>query len=95
MKIDCISIGYWPVIGGTETVVRNIAERMAQRGHDVTVHTGYYNPNYDGELKKSEIHNGVKIERYRLFPFYIFFPKIRQCQISVDFSQVCEPAPKT
>ncbi len=44
MKIDDISIGYFPIVGGTETVVKNIAERMTKRGHDVTVHTSTYNP---------------------------------------------------
>lgn len=81
MKIDYIAVGYWPVVGGTEFFVKNIAERMAQRGHDVTVHTSTYNPNYNGELKKKEVVNGVKIRRYRLLPFYIFFPKINNQQI--------------
>lgn len=86
MKIDYISIGYWPIVGGTEAIVRNVAERMARRGHDVTVHTSAYNPNYDGELKKSEIYNGVKIQRYRLFPFYTFLPKIISPEIIHLFS---------
>jgi len=86
MKIDYISIGYWPIVGGTETVVKNVAERMAQRGHDVTVHASYYNPNYNGELKKSETLNGVKIVRYKLLPYYIFFPRIKNPEIIHLFS---------
>jgi glycosyltransferase involved in cell wall biosynthesis len=73
-------------VGGTETIVKNVAERMAQRGHDVTVHASYYNPNYNGELKKSETLNGVKIVRYRLFPYYIFFPRIKNPEIIHLFS---------
>ena len=46
MKIDFISTGYYPIIGGTETVVKNLAGRMALKGHSVTVHTSTYNPNY-------------------------------------------------
>ena len=47
MKIDFISTGYYPIIGGTETVVKNLAERMALKGHNVTVHASTYNPNYN------------------------------------------------
>lgn len=86
LKIDYICIGYWPIFGGTETVVRKIAEIMAKRGHDITVHTSFYNPNYKGELKASETFNGVKIKRHKLFPLYIFFPKIKNPQIVHLFS---------
>ena len=70
MKIDYITIGYFPIIGGTETVVKNIAEIMAKRGHEVTVHTSTYNPNFNGNLKDSEIINGVKVLRYKLHPLH-------------------------
>ena len=86
MKIDYIAVGYWPVVGGTETILKNIAERMAQRGHDVTVHTSTYNPNYLGKLKNEDVVNGVKIRRYLLLPFYIFFPKIKNPQVIHLFS---------
>lgn len=86
MKIDFIAIGYYPVIGGTETVVKNIAEIMAKRGHEVTVHTSTYNPNYNGILKDSEVINGVKVIRYKLHPLYVFFPKIRNPNVIHLFS---------
>lgn len=86
MKIDYITIGYFPIIGGTETVVKNIAEIMAKRGHEVTVHTSTYNPNFNGNLKDSEIINGVKVLRYKLHPFYVFFPKIKNPNIIHLFS---------
>lgn len=86
MKIDYICIAYDPVIGGTETIVKNNAERMVRRGHDVTVHTSTYNPNYDGEIRRREVINGVKVIRYRLFPFFIFFPRIKKPEIIHLFS---------
>ncbi|MGC8622272.1 MAG: glycosyltransferase family 4 protein [Caldisphaera sp.] len=86
MKIDYICIGYHPIIGGTENLVKNLAEKMAQKGHDVTVHTSMYNPNHLGRLSVYEIINGVKVRRYSLFPFYLFFPKIIEPQIIHLFS---------
>lgn len=86
MKIDYVCIGYDPVIGGTETIVKNIAEIMVKRGHTVTVHTSTYNPNYSGEVKRREVINGVKVIRYRIFPYFIFFPRIRKPEIIHLFS---------
>ena len=86
MKIDYVCIGYWPVIGGTETVVKNLAERMVRRGHDVTVHASTYNLNYGGALMHKEVINGVNVIRYRLLPFYVFLPKIRNPEIVYLFS---------
>lgn len=85
-KIDYICIGYSPIVGGTESIVSNIAERMVQRGHDVTVHTSTYNPNYIGDLPRFQIINGVKVRRYRLLPLFIFLPKIRDADIIHLFS---------
>lgn len=86
MKIDYICTGYHPVVGGTEILVRNIAERMSQKGHDVTVHTSTYSPNYSGKLQRKEVINGVKVFRSRLFPFFIFFPRIKKPGIVHLFS---------
>ena len=86
MKIDYIAICYWPVVGGTETVLKNVAERMVQRGYDVSIHASTYNPNYNGKLKREDVINGVKITRYQILPFYIFFPKIKDPQIIHLFS---------
>lgn len=86
MKIDYICIGYFPIVGGTETVVRNIAEIMAKKGYEVTVHTSTYNPNFKGSLKRTEVINGVKVIRYKLLPFYVFLPKIRNPDIVHLFS---------
>lgn len=86
LKIDYVCIGYWPVIGGTETVVKNLAERMVRRGHDVTVHASTYNLNYGGALMHKEVINGVNVIRYRLLPFYVFLPKIRNPEIVYLFS---------
>ena len=86
MKIDFISIGYYPIIGGTETVVKNLAEKMALKGHNVTVHASTYNPIYSGKLMRREVINGVNVIRYKLLPFYIFLPKIRNPEIIHLFS---------
>ena len=86
MKIDYICITYNPVVGGAETLVKNIAERMSQKGHDVTVHTSTLNPNYTGEIQREEVINGVRVIRSRVFPFFLFFPRIRKPEIVHLFS---------
>ena len=86
MKIDFISIGYYPIIGGTETVVKNLAEKMALKGHNATVHASTYNPNYSGKLMRREVINGVYVIRYKLLPFYVFLPKIRDPEVIHLFS---------
>lgn len=86
MKIDFISTGYYPIIGGTETVVKNLAERMALKGHNVTVHASTYNSNYNGKLMRKEVINGVNVIRYKFLPFYVFLPKIRNPEIIHLFS---------
>lgn len=46
---------YFPSVGGAQEVVRQLAERMAARGHDVTVATTRL------DERTSDIHNGVQI----------------------------------
>jgi glycosyltransferase involved in cell wall biosynthesis len=49
---------YFPSVGGVQEVMRQIAERLARRGHDVTVATTKLgNRNFD-------VHNGVKIVEF-------------------------------
>ena len=70
-------MAYYPVIGGTETYVLELTRRMASRGHSVTVHTSFLNPNYNGQLLKSDRYQGVEVIRHKLFPPYLFFPKLK------------------
>ena len=48
-----------PHRGGVQEVIRQIAERMAARGHDVTVATSRH------PQRKSKIANGVKVREFR------------------------------
>jgi glycosyltransferase involved in cell wall biosynthesis len=50
---------YPPHRGGVQEVMRQIAERMATRGHDVTVATSRH------PLRKSNLVNGVKIREFK------------------------------
>src|ERR1700761_4354060 len=50
---------YPPHRGGVQEVMRQIAERMVARGHDVTVATRRH------RLRKQEVVNGVKIRAFR------------------------------
>lgn len=49
---------YYPSVGGAQEVMRQIAERMARRGHDVTVATTRI------PARASKTHNGVKIVEF-------------------------------
>lgn len=60
MKILHTAAFYHPRSGGAEEVVRQLSERLAARGHDVTVATTAL------EERRTQIHNGVKIA-----PFHI------------------------
>jgi L-malate glycosyltransferase len=51
---------YWPHRGGVQEVIRQIAERMAARGHDVSVATRIH-PD-----RKTNVHNGVRIHAFRV-----------------------------
>ncbi|WP_292379757.1 glycosyltransferase family 4 protein [Methanosarcina sp. UBA289] len=63
MKIAQICPRYYPDIGGVETHVREISERLVKAGHDVEVIT----TDPTGKLSKREIVNGVKVLRFRSF----------------------------
>jgi L-malate glycosyltransferase len=58
MKLLLCCESYWPHRGGVQEVMRQIAERMAARGHDVSVATRVH-PD-----RKTDIHNGVRIHAF-------------------------------
>jgi glycosyltransferase involved in cell wall biosynthesis len=58
MKLLLCCESYWPHRGGVQEVMRQIAERMAAKGHDVTVATSRH------PRRKSNIVNGVTIRAF-------------------------------
>ena len=75
MKIAQICPRYFPDIGGVETHVKEISERLVKAGHDVEVIT----TDSTGKLNKRETINGVKVIRFRSFApgnAYYFAPQI-------------------
>lgn len=58
MHIVFILEYYPPHLGGIQVVFKNVAERLIQRGHDVTVVTGR-----TGDTETREVRNGVSICR--------------------------------
>ncbi|RDI70459.1 glycosyltransferase family 4 protein [Halopelagius longus] len=61
MKVLQVTPRYPPQSGGVETHVREISERLVERGHDVTVVTADAG---DGGFRR-ERRNGVRVRRYR------------------------------
>jgi glycosyltransferase involved in cell wall biosynthesis len=59
MRLLMCCESYPPHRGGVQEVMRQIAERMAARGHDVTVATSRH------YRRKSKVVNGVKIQEFR------------------------------
>lgn len=51
---------YEPAKGGSEEVVRQISERLVQRGHEVTVATSYH------PQRQFDTLNGVKIKQFKI-----------------------------
>ncbi len=75
MKIAQICPRYSPDIGGVETHVKEISERLVKAGHDVEVIT----TDPTGKLSRRETINGVKVVRFRSFApgnAYYFAPQI-------------------
>jgi glycosyltransferase involved in cell wall biosynthesis len=58
MKLLLCCESYWPYRGGVQEVMRQIAERLVRRGHDVTVATSRH------RLRKANVINGVKIQSF-------------------------------
>jgi len=75
LKIAQICPRYFPDIGGVETHVKEISERLAKAGHDVEVIT----TDPTGKLNRRDAINGVEIIRFRSFApgnAYYFAPQI-------------------
>jgi glycosyltransferase involved in cell wall biosynthesis len=60
MKLLFCCESYWPQPGGVQEVMRQIAERMAARGHDVSVATRTLSD------RKADTHNGVRIHSFKV-----------------------------
>jgi L-malate glycosyltransferase len=58
MKLLLCCESYWPHRGGVQEVMRQIAERMAASGHDVSVATRVHSD------RKTDVHNGVRIHAF-------------------------------
>ena len=75
MKIAQVCPRYFPYIGGVETNVKEISERLVLVNHDVEVIT----TDPSGKLRKKDIINGVKVTRFKSFApgeAYYFAPQI-------------------
>lgn len=73
MKIILVCPRFYPDIGGVETHVREIGERLVKRGHDVEVVC----TDPHGIYPKRDLLNGVQITRFRCFAprdAYFFAP---------------------
>jgi glycosyltransferase involved in cell wall biosynthesis len=61
LKIAQVCPRYYPDIGGVETHVREISERLVKNGHEVEVIT----TDPTGKLRKKEFISGVEVTRFR------------------------------
>ena len=62
MKVLYVAPRYFPAMGGAETHVKEVSERLACRGHDVTVLTTHERG--EPTLPASEVINGVTVVRF-------------------------------
>ena len=63
MKILQVTPRYPPHTGGVETHVKEISERLVDRGHEVVVHSADFGSDVEGW----ELRNGVEVHRHRSF----------------------------
>jgi colanic acid biosynthesis glycosyl transferase WcaI len=73
MKITLITITYPPEIGGAAHLIYELAHSLMERGHDITVLTGFphYNlevtpPEYRRGWRMNEILDGIPVRRIRI-----------------------------
>ena len=66
MKIlMAVSYYYYSLVGGTQTVVKELANRLCQRGHDVGIFTMYVKKSGEVEWKMEEVfEQGIKVIRW-------------------------------
>ncbi len=79
MRLLMVTPRYFPLMGGVETHVYEVARRLAQRGADVTVLTTALAEGPTGELPSVENVEGVTVRRVRAWPAnrdYYFAPEI-------------------
>lgn len=77
MLIEFITPYFYPLQGGIEVVVGNLASLLTTRGHVVIVHTANKIPNSATILPETEKKDGFTIKRYKYIPSYgLFFPKL-------------------
>lgn len=84
MKICQVSPRYAPHTGGVETQVQEVSERLAARGHEVTVETA----GRTRKLPKHERRNGVTVHRhYGLSPneAFHFAPQLANPRLWEDY----------
>jgi glycosyltransferase involved in cell wall biosynthesis len=60
MRIAQVSPFFYPHIGGVESHVQTLSEKLVGNGHDVTVYTSNF-----GDLKEREIYRGVEVVRVK------------------------------
>src|SRR5580698_6742066 len=58
-RVLFVSRRFWPLLGGAETVVANLAAALAARGAATTVLTARWDPSWTSEI----IHRGVRVVR--------------------------------
>lgn len=83
MKIVQVCPRYQPYIGGIETHVKEISERLAGKGYEVEVVT----TDPSGKLPQKDLINGVRISRFKSFApgdSYYFTLKIGKYLSSID-----------
>jgi len=73
MNILHVTSAYWPFIGGAETYVQAVSERLVSRGHAVSVVTTdaacvdrYWDSREPPAMPADEVINGVRIRRCRI-----------------------------
>jgi glycosyltransferase involved in cell wall biosynthesis len=69
MKIAQVAPYFYPHVGGVESHVLTLSERLVKNGHDVTVYTS----NFDN-LKEKDIFSGIKIVRAKQIASFFATP---------------------
>jgi glycosyltransferase involved in cell wall biosynthesis len=59
LRLVLITRRFWPLVGGSEMNMANLAASFAEAGHRVTILTAAWNPDWPAEIQ----HRGVRVQR--------------------------------
>ena len=59
LRLALVTRRFWPLVGGAEMVMANLAEELTRQGHQVQIVTAQWHPNWPKQIS----HRGIPVIR--------------------------------